>query len=146
MKNTQYLVSACLAGEKCRRNQTSATVPEIQQLIKNWKAIAICPEVLAWLTTPRPPCEILHDKVVSKDGEDFTCLFQEGAKKALKIAQKNDIKTAILKSKSPSCWYKETYDGSFSWTLTKGNGITAELLENNDIYSNRKRLSRTKYQ
>ena len=44
-----------------------------------------------------------------------------------------NIKKAILRKKSPSCGYEEIYDGTFTNTLTKGNGITANLLIENDI-------------
>jgi uncharacterized protein YbbK (DUF523 family) len=38
-----------------------------------------------------------------------------------------------LKEKSPSCGAGKIYDGSFSKTLTSGNGITAELFQKNGI-------------
>ena len=33
-----------------------------------------------------------------------------------------------MKSKSPSCGYKEIYDGSFTHSIKEGNGITVDLL------------------
>jgi uncharacterized protein YbbK (DUF523 family) len=35
---------------------------------------------------------------------------------------------AVLKARSPSCGKGQVYDGSFSGTLTAGDGITAGLL------------------
>jgi uncharacterized protein YbbK (DUF523 family) len=38
-----------------------------------------------------------------------------------------------LKSKSPSCGNNEIYDGTFSQTLKKAQGLTAKLLEENGV-------------
>ena len=35
---------------------------------------------------------------------------------------------ALLKERSPSCGSGEIYDGTFTGTLTEGDGVTAELL------------------
>ena len=51
----------------------------------------------------------------------------------LNLAKKLNIKKAILKSRSPSCGIDEIYDGTFSHTLTKKDGVTAELLKKNGI-------------
>lgn len=40
---------------------------------------------------------------------------------------------AILKERSPSCGFGKIYDGSFTGTLTDGNGITAQLLYEHGI-------------
>jgi uncharacterized protein YbbK (DUF523 family) len=71
--------------------------------------------------------------VISKDGLDVTKEFKYGASLALKLAQKHNIKVAILKDKSPSCSNSLVYDGSFSKKLIKNHGITAKLLEENGI-------------
>ena len=133
-----YLVSSCLAGVNCRYNGSNSENKFILQLVKEGKAIALCPEQLAGLPTPRPSCEIIIDesgnkKVVSKDGQDFTKEFTEGAEKTLAIAKITGIKKAILQSKSPSCGYGFIYDGNFSGNLIKGNGLTTEILINNGI-------------
>ncbi|WP_291578809.1 DUF523 domain-containing protein [Clostridium sp. UBA6640] len=133
-----YLVSACLAGVDCRYNGSNSENKFILQLVKEGKAIALCPEQLAGLPTPRPCCEIIIDesgnkKVVGKDGQDFTKEFIEGAEKTLAIANIIGIKKAILQSKSPSCGCGFIYDGNFSGKLIKGNGLTTEILINNGI-------------
>ena len=51
----------------------------------------------------------------------------------LNLAKKLNIKKAILKSRSPSCGIDEIYDGTFSHTLIKRDGVTAELLKKNGI-------------
>lgn len=40
---------------------------------------------------------------------------------------------AILKERSPSCGCGTIYDGTFTGTLTAGDGVTAELLLQNGI-------------
>ena len=69
----------------------------------------------------------------SSQNIDVTEEYQTGAQEVLKIAQKFNIKTAILKSKSPSCGKGKIYDGTFSNKLIEGNGITAELLKKHGI-------------
>ena len=52
---------------------------------------------------------------------------------ALDIVKTIGIKTAILKSRSPSCGCGQVYDGKFNGTLRTGNGVTADLLMENGI-------------
>lgn len=133
-----YLVSSCLAGINCRYNGSNNTKQTIVQMVKEGKAIPVCPEVLAGLPTPRTCCEITTDtdrnkKVIGKDGTDHTKEFREGAMKSLEIAKSLNIKKAILQSRSPSCGYRYIYDGNFSGNIVEGNGLTADLLLQNGI-------------
>ena len=64
-----------------------------------------------------------------EEGKDVTHEFLKGAYATLEVARKNNIRTVILKSKSPSCGIGEIYDGSFKGKLMKGNGVTAALLK-----------------
>lgn len=133
-----YLVSACLAGVNCRYNGTNSVDPFIEKLVMEGKALAVCPEQLAGLPTPRACCEIIIDpngirKIVTKDGQDLTKEFFEGAEKTLAIAKIINAKKAILQSRSPSCGYSLIYDGTFSGNLKEGIGFTAELLVQNGI-------------
>ncbi len=131
------LVSACLAGVKCKYNGGHNEIEGIKALHTAGKAILICPEMEGGLRTPRTPAEIISSekgiKVISRDGEDVTKEFVKGAEITLEVARKNGIKRAVLKSKSPSCGLGEIYDGTFTNTLKKGNGVTAQLLIDNDI-------------
>ena len=52
------LVSACLAGEKCRYNGEALRCEAVAELVASGRAIAVCPEVLGGLPVPRPPAEI----------------------------------------------------------------------------------------
>lgn len=127
------LVSACLLGERCRYDGKSKPCDEVIKLNEKYNLIPVCPEVLGGLETPRTPCEIQNDRVISADGIDRTREYINGAEIALKIAKQNNCKSAILKSKSPSCGKGKIYDGTFSGTLTDGNGITAQLLSDYGI-------------
>ena len=133
-----YLVSSCLVGVNCRYNGTNKENKFIVDLVKKGNAIAVCPEQLAGLQTPRPSCEIIIDergnrKVISRDNRDFTKEFALGAEKTLRIAKVVGIKKAILMSRSPSCGCGFIYNGLFSGEIIKGNGFTAELLLKNGI-------------
>lgn len=128
-----YIVSACLLGENCKYNGENNYNEDVIKFLEGKDYVSVCPEVLGGLSTPRTPAEIVEDKVISKKGEDFTQMFRKGAEETLNIAKEKDAKTAILKSRSPSCGYGQIYDGSFSKKIISGNGITAELLEKNQI-------------
>lgn len=129
------LISGCLLGLRCRYDEDSKPLAEekLKQLSQKYTLIPVCPEQLGGLSTPRLPCEIRDGKVIRKDGSDVTEGYSKGAYETLKLAELFGIKKAILKAKSPSCGYGRIYDGSFSGTLTDGNGITAELLVKNGI-------------
>ncbi|MBE6059409.1 MAG: DUF523 domain-containing protein [Clostridium sulfidigenes] len=133
-----YLVSSCLAGINCRYNGSNSENKYVAGLVKEGKAIAICPEQLAGLPTPRACCEIVIDensnkRVISKEGIDLTKSFLKGAEKTLGIIKAAGIKKAILQSRSPSCGYGMVYDGKFSGKLIEGNGVVAELLMKNGV-------------
>ena len=51
----------------------------------------------------------------------------------MEIAKLLNIKTAILKQRSPSCGCGQIYDGTFSRTIIVGDGVTAKLLKENGI-------------
>lgn len=127
------VVSACLAGEKCRWNGTSAECAGIKALIKSGKAVAVCPEVLAGLPVPRPAAEQRDGKVFTRDGKDVTKTFREGAHKAYSVVEVFGCTEAILKSNSPSCGSGNVYDGTFTSTLTDGDGVFASLLKEHHI-------------
>ncbi|RKD94135.1 DUF523 domain-containing protein [Marinifilum flexuosum] len=131
------IVSSCLAGVKCRYDGNDNLVAEIKELVLSGKAIALCPEELGGLSTPRTPCEIVKEdnqlKVMTKDRVDCTAQFLLGAEKVAEIAKILDSKQAILKANSPSCGCGMIYDGSFTGKKIKGKGLTAELLSKQGI-------------
>ena len=131
------LVSACLAGVNCKYNGGNNYNEKIFELVKQGKAILVCPEQLGGLTTPRVPSEIINknnkNMVITKTGEDVTHQYERGAQEVLYLAKKLGITKAILKANSPSCGFKTIYDGTFSSTKINGNGITTQLLLDNGI-------------
>lgn len=133
MAKEKILISACLVGLNCKYNGENNENPKLIELMKEKGLVPICPEQLGGLKTPRTSAERKQEKVITKDGVDVTKEYQKGADEVLKLAKKLNIKKAILKSRSPSCGTGEIYDGTFSHTLTKRDGITAELLKKNGI-------------
>lgn len=127
------IVSACLTGVKCAYDGQDNLCPKVALLVKQGKAVAVCPEVLAGLPTPRPRAEIKEGRVITEHGDDVTEKFLTGAHKALQIAKHAGATKAILKRRSPSCGSGEIFDGTFSKTLVKGNGIFAKLCQESGI-------------
>ena len=80
------------------------------------------------LPTPREPSEIRSGRVVTRDGRDVTEAFARGAREAEKIALACGCCCALLKERSPSCGLGRVYDGTFTGTLTRGDGLCARLL------------------
>jgi len=123
------LVSACLAGVNCRYDGQNKEKNEILELIKKGEAIAVCPEQLGGLPTPRPPAELQeNEKVLTVDGNDVTLNYNLGANEALKLAELYNCNEAWLKSKSPMCGHGEIYDGNFKGQTKQGEGVLAKLL------------------
>ena len=122
------LVSACLLGEKCKYNGFDNKNEAVVQFLNGKTYMAVCPERMGGLPTPRLPSEIVNKKVIQKDGTDVTAFFEAGAKQVENIVKKHNVKLAILKANSPSCGAGSIYDGTFSGTLISGNGVTAEKL------------------
>lgn len=124
----RIMVSACLIGENCKYNGGNNRDEELLNLLSGHEVIAVCPEVLGGLPTPRQPSELRNGRVISRNGQDVDAAFRLGAEKCLEIARKAEPDLIILQSRSPSCGVKQRYDGSFSGRLEAGTGVTAELL------------------
>lgn len=127
------LVSACLLGIGCRYDGKHKANSEVLKLGEKYNLIPVCPEIYGGLPTPRVPSERIGDKVMMKNGNDVTENYQRGAREALELCRIYNIKTAVLKERSPSCGKGEIYDGTFSGTLTERDGVTSELLGANGI-------------
>lgn len=127
------LISACLLGLSCRYDGKAKAADGIEALQKQHTLIPFCPECMGGLPTPRPPAELVGDRIINKEGVDVTAGYQKGATEALRLCRLLHCDCAILKEKSPSCGHGQIYDGTFSCTLTTGDGITAALLLANDI-------------
>jgi uncharacterized protein YbbK (DUF523 family) len=130
---TEYvLVSACLLGHAVRwHGKPVNPSPFIKKYLAQHpgvKVIAVCPEQLGGLPTPRPPVksrrghiyQTCEDKTKRKDvtGPEVTEYFVAGADKTLAIAKKHHCRVAILMKTSPSC---------------SRTGVTGKLLIENGI-------------
>lgn len=127
-----FLVSSCLVG-LCTRYDGQAKPDNmcINRLKKTiW--IPVCPEQLGGLPTPREAADIIDGdgkqvlagqaRILTRNsGIDVTAEFINGARQVLKIAQSQNITSAFLKSKSPSCGVTGTI------------GVTAALLQAHGI-------------
>jgi len=140
------LISACLVGINCKydgENNLPDLDPEILEEYKQGKLIPVCPEQLGGLATPRTPAQIQNAsgedvldgkvKILTEKGADLTEQFVKGAKEVLKIAKMLNIKEAVFKQRSPSCGCGQIYDGTFTKTVKRGDGVTTALLKRNGI-------------
>jgi len=129
------LISACLLGVNCKYNGGSNALPPeaLERLRQRCRLIPVCPEAAGGLPIPREPSERRGDRVVSRSGQDVTAAFLRGAETAAALAERFGAKKALLKSNSPSCGSGMIYDGSFSGTLTPGDGVAAEYLKRKNV-------------
>lgn len=140
------IVSACLLGENCKYSGGNNKSENVIKYLEDKEYILVCPEQLGGLSTPRNPSEIITygnkdgndvlsgcTKVLSNKGIDVTKNFIKGAEETLKIAKEHNVKTAILKAGSPSCGYKKIYDGTFLGNKIQGMGVTAAILNKENI-------------
>lgn len=127
------ICSACLLGIRCRYDGKTKGNRKVIDLARKEFLIPLCPEQLGGLSTPREPAQRKGQRVITESGKDVSKNFKEGARQVLKIAKLYGVKEAILKQRSPSCGCGQIYDGTFSKTIKKGDGVTASLLKKNGI-------------
>lgn len=127
----KIMVSACLTGENCKYNGGNNRNNKILRLLEGNQVIPVCPEQMGGLPTPRVPSEIRNGTVMAKDGRNIDSEFRTGAAKCLEIARHEQPDLVVLQSRSPSCGVKQRYDGTFSGSLIRGAGVTAQLLMEN---------------
>ncbi len=132
---TKLIISACLLGVSCRYDGASKPIDgdKLRQLIEKFELIPVCPECMGGLETPRAPSERIGEKVMMNTGKDVTANYEKGAEETLRLAELFSCNAALLKERSPSCGSGSIYDGSFSGTLTHGDGVTAQLLKSRGI-------------
>lgn len=122
-------VSACLLGENCKYNGGNNESNKLKDYVKGHTVVAVCPEVMGGMPTPRDPAEIVGGVVRQKSGRSVDAEFRTGARAALKKLKDAGAELAILQSRSPSCGVKEIYDGTFTGHLVKGKGVFAAMVE-----------------
>lgn len=120
-------------GVGCRYDGKSNQLPQLEQLMKQHTCIPVCPEIFGGLPTPRVPAERQGSKIMTQDGQDVTQQFVRGTAEVLRLADLYHCKAALLKERSPSCGSGQIYDGTFTKTLTEGDGLAAEMLKRKDI-------------
>ncbi len=130
MSMEKLLISACLAGENCKYSGGNNFIGEtaLASLGDKYELVSACPEVMGGLSVPRIPCERIGARVMNERGEDVTAQFKAGAELTADICERQGIKKALLKEKSPSCGSGRIYDGTFSHTVIAGDGVTAQRL------------------
>lgn len=134
-----YIISGCLLGENCKYNGGNNHTGWVADFARRHSYISVCPETEGGLKAPRPPVEIVNGRAVNKEGTDVTEEFKLGCERVLRRAYEKadelgeEIEGAILKAKSPSCGSGKIYDGTFSHTVTEGDGFLSELLKGHGI-------------
>ena len=132
----KLLISACLLGVASRydgRSIAKLSSDDVARLASRYQLVPFCPEIYGGLPTPRLPSEIRDGGVYMVDGTDVTENYRRGAAEALRICRVLGIEKALLKEKSPSCGKGKIYDGTYSGTLTDGDGVCSALLTENGI-------------
>jgi len=141
-----WLVSACLMGKACRYDGECAKASVQSRIVRlksrqDVKLVAVCPEELGGLSTPRLPASFNagdgHDllresssRLFDSEGKDVSDAFVLGAKRTLMIAQQTGAQRACLKERSPSCASSFVYSDE---GLREGKGVTAALLSQSGI-------------
>ena len=139
----RILISGCSAGLPVSHDGRGRLKEKVRALLESGAGVAVCPEQLGGMSTPRETCELTGGdghgvldgtaRVVTRSGRDVTEGFLEGARRALEIARRHGCRRAVLKARSPSCGKGGIYDGSFSGSLNAGDGVTAALLSRKGI-------------
>lgn len=124
----KFVVSACLLGKNCKYNGGHNEHNQLKQFLSDKEYLAVCPEMLGGLPSPRPRCEIKDGKVFDEFKKDVSDQFEKGARYALEKARMFSADIVILQPRSPSCGLHYIYDGDFQNVLIKGNGIFAQKL------------------
>ena len=115
-----FLVSRCCAGAKCRYRHNGFFRKFLAEAGEHEDFIALCPEQMGGLPTPREGCEVRGSRVLGRrTGTDFTAQYKKGAEETLRLCKRLNITRAYLLKNSPSCG--------------EGYGLTAKLLKKNGI-------------
>ncbi|MBW1645454.1 MAG: DUF523 domain-containing protein [Deltaproteobacteria bacterium] len=131
------LVSACLAGVRCRYDGRAKTSDELLGRCRELRLalVPVCPEQLGGLPTPRPPAAFRGGdgrRLLAGQAGLFTAAglevsekFLAGARQAALIARVTGARGAVFQEKSPACGVEQVYlDGR----LQPGCGVCTALL------------------
>lgn len=135
----RVLVSACLAGRACAYDGSHRAHEEILKLVREGRAVLVCPEEEGGLGTPRPEAEVREGagadvldgsaRVMTQQGADVTEQYLAGARIAVERAAEHGCSSAILKARSPACGCGAIHDGTFTKSLREGDGVAAAALK-----------------
>ena len=100
----KIIVSACLLGHNCKYNGGNNRNQDIIDFVRNHEILALCPELLGGLSTPRQPAEIQNGIVINVAGESVDTPFRKGAQAALEIAIREKAELAILQPRRKSAF------------------------------------------
>ncbi|NLX96913.1 MAG: DUF523 domain-containing protein [Rhodopirellula sp.] len=140
MPTERVLVSKCLLGQACAYDGTAAERQLEPALIESMRldVLAVCPEELGGLPTPRPRIELVGGdgndvisgtaRAVNKHGDDRTRAMLQGAQATSHLARKHCAVRMIARRRSPSCSCNQVADGSFMGNFRPGPGVAVALL------------------
>lgn len=107
-------ISACLAGEAVRYDGASKPLPDTDFFELHFQLLAVCPEVGAGLSIPRPPIQLVQTRqgvrALGRDDPSIDVSETLLAYREHSLEQLNAqaICGYIFKSRSPSCGIKST--------------------------------------
>ena len=136
------LVSKCLEHEACRYDGTMIGNSFVRQLKDYVDFIPVCPEMEIGLKSPREALRNIKDDVEERlvssySGEDYSRSMSDFSEKYLKDISDRKIHGAVLKSKSPSCGFRDvkTYlnTGKAPSTGDKTSGFFGRAMEGLDV-------------
>lgn len=124
------LISKCLLGENVRYDGGNCLIQgeKLQAIKEKFKLFPICPEVMANMSIPRGPIEILRGKIINKKNDDLTDLFIPVKHSLSELIKMNRIKFALLKEFSPSCGVSQIHNGHFDGGTIEGKGLITSYL------------------
>ena len=125
----KVLVSACLMGENCKYNGGNNYHTAVVDFVKDKEVILVCPEMMAGMSCPRTPIEIVNGVLMDRNGNSVEAAMQDAIAKVLDGIRNEEIECAILQSRSPTCGVNQIYDGSFSGVRITGSGKFAQALK-----------------
>ncbi len=134
-----YLISGCLLGHNCKYNGGNNYHRDVVDFCRERSICVVCPEGVSGLPVPRLPAEYVQGRILDREGKDVTEAFERGAALSLEKAIRKagevgeEIEGAVLKAHSPSCGSGQIYDGTFSGTLTCGDGCFTRMLKDRGI-------------
>ncbi len=143
--NEPIMVSACLLGIKCTYNCEIRKSEEVVKLAQRKILVPFCPEQLGGMSTPRIGMSIVEGsgeavldfetKVLNEENSDITSHFLLGAEESMKYATLFNVRTAILRDKSPSCGVYQIYNkkiGEEKYLVT-GRGVSTARLKRHGL-------------